>query len=371
MVDQTVRATRLVIDFFKQHGDCSLQELLTESGQLDALEEEVARDLSSVLTEEQKELKSKEMAEMVRFLTRQRGEEVDVADSAARCLIEAGLSVSILQRFYQIELAEGEEWACRAMRRHLLSTLKPLRMHPGNYVDLHTVVAAIMDYIDTRNLFADATSTTQNKTQMEKARGAPVWYQCSLCHQQGAHWMVECPTAEGKFDGVNPAEMEESYLKDNLAKVEAAMQQKRYGDCISVSSSLQAIQCNIYRKIVDEVVAFGGKSEQAAMVASIAHKVLSLLRLSHFSLKSEFDSSQASFRKILRARLMGLALSSGFGLGAVGTWKTFKESDLGKSDVHFLLPHGVGVDTLVNWVAEYFEEFSNHGGFKIGQAIDK
>ena len=160
-------------------------------------------------------------------------------------------------------------------------------------------------------------------------------------------------------------------MKDNLAKVEAAMQQKRYGDCISVSSSLQAIQCNIYRKIVDEVVAFGGKSEQAAMVASIAHKVLSLLRLSHFSLKNEFDSSQASFRKILRARLMGLALSSGFGLGAVGTWKTFKESDREKSDVHFLLPHGVGVDTLVNWVAEYFEEFSNHGGFKIGQAIDK
>ena len=160
--------------------------------------------------------------------------------------------------------------------------------------------------------------------------------------------MVECPTAEGKFNGVNPAEMEESYLKDNLAKVEAAMQQRRYGECISVSSSLQAIQCNIYRKIVDEVVAFGGKSEQAAMVASIAHKVLSLLRLSHFSLKNEFDSSQASFKKILRARLMGYALIDGV-----------------------MLPHGVGVDTLVNWVAEYFEEFSNHGGFKIGQAIDK
>ena len=168
--------------------------------------------------------------------------------------------------------------------------------------------------------------------------------------------MVECPTAEGKFNGVNPAEMEESYLKDNLTKVETAMQQRRYGECSSVSSSLQAIQCNIYRKIVEEVVAFGGKSEQAAMVANIAHKLLSLLRLSHFSLKNEFDSSPASFRKILRARLMGLGCPTGRKKLVLG------EDPLGH--INSLLPHGVDIDTLVNWVAEYFEEFSNHGGFK-------
>ena len=121
MVDQTVRATRLVVGFFKLHGNSTLEELMTESRQLDALEEEVAMELSSVASEEQKEVKSREMAEMVRFLTRQRGEEVDVVDAAVRCLIEAGLSVSILQRFHQMELAEGEVWACRAMRNHLLS----------------------------------------------------------------------------------------------------------------------------------------------------------------------------------------------------------------------------------------------------------
>ena len=353
MVDQTVRATRLVVGFFKLHGNCTLEEMMMESRQLDALEEEVAMELGSVATDEQKERKSREMAEMVRFLTRQRGEEIDVVDGAVRCLIEAGLSVSILQRFYHMELAEGEAWACRAMRRHLLNSLKPLRMHPCGYVDLHTLVAAIMDYIDTKQIFTEENSTTKTATV---ERRAPVWYQCSLCQKQGAHWMVECPTAEGKFNGVNPAEMEESYLKDNLAKVETAMQQRRYGECSSVSSSLQAIQCNIYRKIVEEVVAFGGRSEQAAMVANIAHKLLSLLRLSHFSLKNEFDSSPASFRKILRARLMGLGCPTGRKKLVLG------EDPLGH--INSLLPHGVDIDTLVNWVAEYFEEFSNHGGFK-------
>ena len=321
-----------------------------ESRQLDALEEEIGTELSSVSTEEQRECKSREMAEMVRFLTRKRGEEVDVVDDAVRCLIEAGLSVSILQRFHQMELAEGEAWACRAMRRHLVNVFKPLRMRPSGYVDLHTLVAAIMDYIETKEICTAEENSTKKPATIEWVRGAPVWYQCSLCQKQGAHWMVECPTAEGKFNGVNPAEMEESYLKDNLAKVEAAMQQRKYGECLSVSSSLQAIQCNIYRKIAEEVVSFGGRSEQAAFIANIAHKLLSLLRLSHFSLKNEFDSSQASFRKILRARLMGLGKSE--------KWKT------GESHINLLLPHGVNVDILVNWVAEYFEEFSSQGGFK-------
>ena len=360
MVDQTVRATRLVVGFFNLHGNSTLEELMTESRQLDTLEEEVAMELNSVATEEQKEVKSREMAEMVRFLTRQRGEEVDVVDAAVRCLIEAGLTISVLQRFHQMEMAEGEVWACRAMRNHLLSIFKPLRMHPCGYVDLHTLVAAIMDYIDTKQLFTEENSTQKNVV-VEKARGAPIWYRCSLCEKQGAHWMVECPTAEGKFNGVNPAEMEESYLKDNLTKVKAAMKQRLYGECSSVSSSLQAIQCNIYRKIAEEVVAFGGRSEQAAMVASIAHKLLSLLRLSHFSLKNEFDSGQASFRKILRARLMGL----GTPMFGVPTGKYYdKEFALGESHIHSLLPHGVNVDTLVNWVTEYFEEFSSHGGFQ-------
>ena len=332
---------------------------MMESRQLDALEEEIAMELNSVPTEEQRERKSKEMAEMVRFLTRQRGEETDVVDDAVRCLIEAGLSVSILQRFHQMELAEGEAWACRAMRRHLVNIFKPLRMSPSGYVDIHTLVAGTMDYIDAKGVFTEKNST--KTATVDSARGAPVWYQCSLCQKQGAHWMVECPTAEGKFNGVNPAEMEESYLKDNLAKVETAMQQRRYGECISVSSSLQAIQCNIYRKIAEEVVAFGGRSEQAAMVANIAHKLLSLLRLSHFSLKNEFDTGQASFRKILRARLMGL----GTPMFGVPTGKYYdKEFVLGESHITSLLPHGVNVDTLVNWVAEYFEEFSSLGGFK-------
>lgn len=360
MVDQTVRATRLVVGFFKLHGNCTLEELMMESRQLDALEEEIAMALSSATTEEQREFKSREMAEMVRFLTRQRGEEIDVVDDAVRCLIEAGLSVSILQKFHQMEVAEGEAWACRAMRRHLVSIFKPLRMRPSSYVDLHTLVAGIMDYINAKEIFTEENST-KNTGTIEWARGAPAWYQCSLCQKQGAHWMVECPTAEGKFKGVNPAEMEESYLKDNLSKVETAMQQRRYGECISVSSSLQAIQCNIYRKIAEEVVAFGGRSEQAAMVANIAHKLLSLLRLSHFSLKNEFDSGQASFRKILRARLMGL----GTPMFGVPTGKYYdKEVVLGESHINSLLPHGVNVDTLVNWVTEYFEEFSSHGGFQ-------
>ena len=319
---------------------------MMESRQLDALEEEIAMELNSVPTEEQRERKSREMAEMVRFLTRQRGEEIDVVDDAVRCLIEAGLSVSILQRFHQMELAEGETWACRAMRRHLVNIFKPLRMSPSGYVDIHTLVAGIMDYIDSKEILTEKNST-KNAT-VEWARGAPAWYQCSLCQKQGAHWMVECPTAEGKFNGVNPAEMEESYLKDNLAKVETAMQQRRYGELTSVSSSLQAF-------------AFGGRSEQAAMVANIAHKLLSLLRLSHFSLKNEFDTGQASFRKILRARLMGL----GTPMFGVPTGKYYdKEFVLGESHINSLLPHGVNVDTLVNWVAEYFEEFSSLGGFK-------
>ena len=66
-----MRATRLVVGFFKLHGNCSLEELMMESRQLDALEEEIAMELSTVPTEEQRERKSREMAEMVRFLTRQ------------------------------------------------------------------------------------------------------------------------------------------------------------------------------------------------------------------------------------------------------------------------------------------------------------
>ena len=50
MVDQTVRATRLVVGFFKLHGNCTLEEMMLESRQLDALEEEVAMENDLAIT---------------------------------------------------------------------------------------------------------------------------------------------------------------------------------------------------------------------------------------------------------------------------------------------------------------------------------
>ena len=362
VVAQTVAATRLVVAYFKQLGGRREEEVMLESRQLDRLEELVAAEAGLARGEIARGLATSPLA---KWLRRKRGEEEVAVEGAARLLGEAGISLTTLRTFHREEVAVGEAWDRAALRSLLLATLRPLRRE----VDVHGLILSILAFLQAHPAAEEEArppgqgevgrvprqEKEVGRTQREggevgrqegEAGRAPSWYTCSLCQAQGAHWLVGCQVAAGSFQGVAVAEMEGSYLRDNLAAVEAAVR-RRGGECQAVSSSLQAVHRSIFLRIRGEVAAAGAAEDTAAAIAAVCHKLLSLLRLSHFTLKNEFDGGEASFRRLLAARVAGLGGRAG-GLAA-------------------MLPHGVTVDTLVDWVAQYFRDFKAFGGFREGR----
>ena len=141
--------------------------------------------------------------------------------------------------------------------------------------------------------------------------------------------MVDCPTAGGQFGGTSPGALEETYLKEELAKANKAVK-KRGPECGAVLASLAAVHRSLMARLAPDVVGTGGSRHQAELVAEVAHKVLALPRLSHFSLKNEWDSGgEGAFLAMLGARL---------------------------HPYEHLMPHGVGSKVLAGWVAKYFRE---------------
>ena len=321
VVDQTVRATRLVVAYFRRHGHRSLQELMRESAQLDALEVQLVQEGAALASEEGRQRALDEFRPLGRFLE---GREVEegVAGATLRCLVEAGFSLGSLQRFYREEVALGEAWGCRCFRQYLRDRLRSLALHCGR-LDTSELVAGVEAFLQHLPL------VVREDREQSGARGAPPWYCCALCSAVGGHWMVDCPTAGGQFGATSPGALEETYLREELARADKAVK-KRGPECGAVLASLQAVHRNLLARLVPDVARTGGSREQAELVADVAHRVLALPRLSHFSLKNEWDSGgEGAFLAMMGARL---------------------------HPYEHLMPHGVGSKVLGGWVAKYFRE---------------
>ena len=133
--------------------------------------------------------------------------------------------------------------------------------------------------------------------------------------------------SRGRATPASDTRVEGGHLREGFSKVDQLLRSNK--DCMAVYSSLVAIKQYLQRIIMEETLQCGGTREQAEIVAESCHKVLALLRLSHFSLKGEFDRGQISFRAGLRGRLR---------------------------EVQHLLPEGVSGDILVGWCVRYFRE---------------
>ena len=115
-------------------------------------------------------------------------------------------------------------------------------------------------------------------------------------------------------------------MQDRNSNLDQVLQSNK--DCLAVYNSLVAIKQYIERKIMVETLQCGGWTrEHVLMVSEGCQKVLALLRLSHYSLKGEYDLGLRNFRARLKEKL---------------------------KKVEHLLPPGVSRETLVEWCGNYF-----------------
>ena len=316
VVDQTVLATRLVVAYFRRRGGRRLEDLLREAKVLDRMER-------GLVVEEGGKAGLLESFRGLRSYLEEQGMEEGEVGMALEGLVEVGLSARRLQEFHNQE--KEQELTC--FNEYIANRLK---MKCGYNVDIHQIVSAIVDYLETNPVIPDDQKEAGGEAGARAGArtGAPSWYLCLLCREQGRHWMVSCPTAEGKFGDVDPGEFEETYLREEAARAEVAA---RGGEVAGVSSSLLAVARSVETRIRGATLGCGGSEVQVRLVGEVVHRLLSLARLSHFSLKQEWERGGAA----AVVRSLGPRLTKFLGL----------------------LPHGVSRDTLVGWVVAYFQEF--------------
>jgi len=273
VVDQTILATRLVVRYFQINGGRTIDDLMAESKQLQINNERIET------AEESRQEGVEEFLHLKNHLLRRFGHSTFMkfaCELSIQCLVDSGVrEASLVNRC-------AEPHDRRGMMEWLGDRLGGVRAKCGGGVAVSSLARSIVEY-----------GAAQAQTRSAAETSSDSW--------------------------------EGGQLRQNINMVEQLLSSNK--DRMAAYHSLVAIKQYFLSNMMEETIHSGGDRGQVKMVAECCHKVLSLLGISHYSLKGEFDRGETSFRAGLRGKL---------------------------GEVEHLLPAGVGGNTVVELCTRYF-----------------
>ena len=249
VVDQTILATRMVVRFFQINGGRTLDDLMSESKQLQVNNERKEN------TEDERKEGVEEFLELKNHLLRRFGHSTFMkfaCELSIQCLVDSGVrEASLISRCAEPGDKSG-------MMEWLGDRLGGVRAKCGGGVAVSSLARSIVEY---------GAAQAQTRTSAEISSGS----------------------------------LEGGQLRQNINMVEQLLRSNK--DRMAAYHSLVAIKQYFHSNMTEESIHSGGDRGQVKMVAECCHKVLALLGISHYSLKGEFDRGETSFRAGLRGKL--------------------------------------------------------------------
>ena len=245
VVDQTILTTRLVVRFFQINGGRTLDDLMSESKQLQVNMERIGN------TEERRQVGVEEFLQLKNHLLRRFGHSILMrfaCELSIKCLVDSG-EASLVNRCAE---PQDKRW----MMEWLGDRLGGVRAKFGGGVAVSSLARSIVEY---------GAAQAQTRTAAETSFGS---------------W-------------------EAGQLRQNINTVKKLLRSNK--DCMAAYHSLVAIKQYFHSNMMEETI--HSDRGQGKMVAECCHKGLALLGISHYSLKGEFDRGETSFRAGLRGKL--------------------------------------------------------------------
>ena len=275
VVDQTVLATRMVVRYFQINGARSLEDL-----QLKSKQEEEKSDLFRNFEERENFLEEFEPLKEYLMSKFHHNPSMKIAyERSIQCLVDSGISeAGLVGRCSKSENRRGVmEWLCEV--------LGGLRAGWGGGVSVSRLARSIVEY-----------GAIQARVRCVDSEDTSMIYRGSQVSDDSNMGMVEHLLSSNK-------------------------------DRIAAYRSLEAMKQYFNQMMMKEAMHNGSNMGKVKEMADCCHKVLSLLGISHYNLKGEFDFGETSFRSGLREKLR---------------------------EVEHFLTCGVGGDTLVELCVRYF-----------------
>jgi len=344
VVDQTIRTTRLVVAFFTKNGHKTLEQLQEETRDNDffsSIELEKDRfqeDRFKVLYKEYKVARDYFGRRLMKIMNSPDAAKVS-SEMLINCLLQSGLDYDKLEQMYMDDKNVNVN---RNRFRHQLQEAigNNYTIHGPPDVALSQLIELVIDFFGNQaqlsrsSLLRKVVDKVAAETTEREDKGAPDWYECTLCKTKG-HWSVDCSGSRQGMSSQDTPQSEETIMGEKMKLLDKRIKTTYHtsstrADYLSRMNSLVAVKRFIIQKIQPQGVMCGGSEKQIYLVAESIQKLMALEGFSHYSLKTEYDKNENNLAGKLFAA-MGEHLE--------------------------LLPHGVNLETLVDFVISYFKQY--------------
>jgi len=340
VVDQTIRTTRLVVAFFTSNGHKSLDQLQDEAreddfmGSIELVNDRFQQDRFKVLYKEYKVARDYFGRRLIKIMNSPDAAKVS-SEMMVNCLLQAGLDYDKLEGLY-VEDKKVNVNRNRFRQQLTEGIGNNYSVHGPPDVSLSQLIELLIDFFGSQNnvfsensLLRKVVASAAASSEPDKM-GAPDWYECSLCKTKG-HWSVDCEV--GKEVGAKNSE--EHNMEEKMKVLEKSIRMTYHtastrADFLSRMNSLVAVKRFIIQKIQPQAVMCGGSEKQVYLVAESIQKLMALNKFSHYSLKMEYDKGENNLAGKLFAALR---------------------------EKMELLPHGINLETLVDFMVCYFKQY--------------